>query len=97
YDTALEYLNRSLSIQQEIGDSEGLCTTLFNLGQTHERKGDRTYAESVLVSSYRLAIQMNLSEILKALGVLAPHFGLPEGLAGWEMLAKQMDEQQEQS
>ena len=97
YDTALEYLNRSLSIQQDIGDSEGLCTTLFNLGQTHERKGDRTYAESLLVSAYRLAKQMNLSEILQALAVLAPHFGLPEGLAGWEMLAKQMDEQQEQS
>ena len=97
YDSALEYLNRSLSIQQAIGDSEGFCTTLFNLGQTHERKGDRTYAESLLVSAYRLAKQMNLSEILQALAALAPHFGLPEGLAGWEMLAKQMDEQQEQS
>jgi len=97
YDTALEYLKRSLEIRQEIGDSAGLCATLFNMGHIHAQNEDLPNAVSSWVTSYRIASNINLAEGLQALAALAPQLGLPEGLEGWEMLAKQMDEQQKQS
>jgi len=97
YETALEYLKRSLSIRQEIGDSAGLCTTLFNMGHIYLQNEDISNAASSWVTVYRIASKISLAQALQALADLAPRLGLPEGLEGWEILAKQMDEQQEQS
>lgn len=38
YDTALDYLNQSLTIRQAIGDKAGACVTLFNLGHIYAQK-----------------------------------------------------------
>jgi tetratricopeptide (TPR) repeat protein len=38
YDTALQYLKRSVSITQDIGHKAGLCATLFNMGHIHWQK-----------------------------------------------------------
>ena len=95
YDGALEYLKRSLSIRQAIGDTAGLCATLFNMGHIHAQKKDMSNAISSWVTAYRIASKINLAQVLQALAALAPQLGLPEGLEGWAMLAKQMDEQQE--
>ena len=40
YDTALDYLKRSLAIQQEIGDKSGEGTTLNNISQIFKARGD---------------------------------------------------------
>jgi len=40
YDTALEYLKRSLTILQEIGDRKGEGATLNNISQIYDAKGD---------------------------------------------------------
>ena len=82
---------------QEIGDSAGLCTTLFNMGHIYLQNEDISNAVSSWVTAYRIASKISLAQVLQALADLAPRLGLPEGLEGWEMLAKQMDEQQEQS
>jgi len=97
YETALEYLKRSLAIRQEIGDSSGLCATLFNMGHIYYQNKDLSNAVLSWVKVYRIASNINLAQALQALAALAPRHGLPEGLEGWEMLAKQMDEQQKQS
>ncbi|HQY92773.1 tetratricopeptide repeat protein [Caldilinea sp.] len=40
YDTALRYLERSLTIRQEIGDKQGEGTTLNNISQIFKARGD---------------------------------------------------------
>lgn len=45
-------------------------------------------AISVWVTSYRIAKQIGLAEILEELSKLAPRLGLPEGFKGWEKLAR---------
>ncbi len=40
YDTALGYLKQSLAIQQEIGDKSGEGTTLNNISQIYDARGD---------------------------------------------------------
>ncbi|MES9905399.1 MAG: CHAT domain-containing protein, partial [Sedimenticola sp.] len=39
YDTALQYLKRSLAIRQEIGDKSGEGTTLNNISQIYDARG----------------------------------------------------------
>jgi hypothetical protein len=46
-------------------------------------------AVSAWVTVYLIAKQINEYQALQALANLAPQLGLPEGLEGWEMLAKQ--------
>ena len=94
YDIALEYLKQSMTMFQEIGDSAGFCVTLFNMGHIHAKHADISNALSLWVKSYKIARQINLAEGLQALATLAPQLGLPDGLEGWELLAKTMDEKQ---
>ena len=91
YETALTYLKQSLAIQQEIGDSAGLCPTLFNMGHIHWQNGEQAEALAAWVMVYRLAHSMNLTQALDALEGLAGQLSLPGGLDGWEALAQQMD------
>jgi tetratricopeptide (TPR) repeat protein len=91
YETALTYLKQSLAIQQEIGDSAGLCATLFNMGHIHWQNGEQAEALGAWVMVYRLAHSMNLAQALDALEGLAGQLGLPGGMDGWEVLARQMD------
>jgi len=88
YETALSYLKQSLAIMQQIGDKAGLCATLFNIGHIHLQNDENQEAVDAWVTVYLLAKQMNLARVLSALANLAPELGMPEGLAGWEMLAQ---------
>ena len=92
YDTALDYLKRSLAIQQEIGDSAGLCATLFNMGHIYLQNEEGPNAITSWVTVYRMAKPMNLAQVLQALENLALQLGLPGGLNGWEQLSQQMGE-----
>ena len=92
YDTALDYLKRSLAIRQEIGDSAGLCATLFNMGHIYLQNEEVSNAVSSWVTVYRMAKPMNLAQVLQALESLASGIGLPGGLDGWEQLSQQMGE-----
>ena len=89
YDTALAYLQQSLQIWQEIGDKAGLCATLFNMGHIHRQNGSIQEAVGAWVTVYVLAKKIRLAQALQALAQLAPQLGLPDGLEGWEMLARQ--------
>jgi len=93
YATALAYLKQSLTIRQQIGDKAGLCATLFNMGHIYMQNEQVQEAVGAWVTVYVIAKQMNLAQALKALADLAPQLGLPEGLEGWEMLAKRMKDE----
>ncbi|WGZ92550.1 MAG: tetratricopeptide repeat protein [Candidatus Thiothrix putei] len=92
YDTALDFLKKSLAIQQEIGDVAGLCTTLFNIAFIQWQNGEHDEAKRSWVKVYGIAKKINLAQILQALESLAGNIGLEGGLQGWEMLAQQMNE-----
>ncbi|TLU88444.1 MAG: CHAT domain-containing protein [Chlorobium sp.] len=92
YDTALDYLKRSLAIQQEIGDIAGLCATLFNMGHIYWQNDDQSNAVSSWITVYKMSKKMKLAQALQALESLAPQIGLPGGLSGWEQLSQQMGE-----
>ena len=81
-----------MSIQQEIGDKSGLCSTLFNMGHFYLQNEDIQNAVSALVTSYMIANSINLAQGLQALESLAGQFGWSEGLDGWEQLSRQMGE-----
>lgn len=88
---ALDYLNRALSIQEQIDDVAGLCATRFNIGRIHWANEERLEALEVWASVYRQAQSIGLAETLQALAGLAPRIGLPNGLASWESLARQIE------
>jgi tetratricopeptide (TPR) repeat protein len=60
YDTALDYLKRSLAIQQEIGDKSGEGTTLNNISQIFKARGDYDTALDYLKRS--LAISQEIGD-----------------------------------
>jgi tetratricopeptide (TPR) repeat protein len=60
YDTALDYLKRSLAIRQEIGDKSGEGTTLNNISQIFKARGDYDTALDYLKRS--LAIQQEIGD-----------------------------------
>lgn len=91
YDTALQFLQQSLAICQEIGDVAGLCATLFNMGHIHRQNNEQQEALMAWVTVYQLASQMNLAQALQALERLAGQIGLPGGLRGWAALAQRME------
>lgn len=91
YDTALDYLKRSLAIRQEIGDTAGPCATLFNMGHIHWQNNEPQQAVATWVQAYRLASAMGLRQVLGALEGLAGQLGLDGGLDGWAALARQLD------
>jgi len=88
YETALAYLKPSLDIRRQIGDKAGLCATLFNMGHIHMQNKQVREAFSAWVTAYVIAKQIGYAQVLQALANLAPQLGLPEGLEGWEELAK---------
>jgi len=91
YATALDYLKKSLAIRQEIGDKAGEGATLFNIGHIYAQNNEMQEALGAWVSVYRIATVINQHQALQALANLAPQLGLPEGLAGWDDLAKRID------
>jgi len=97
YPTALAYLNQSLAIRQQIGDKAGLCATLFNIGHIHWQNEQVQEAVSAWVAVYMVAKPMNLAQALQALANLAPQLGLPEGLQGWEALARRMQDETDEA
>jgi tetratricopeptide (TPR) repeat protein len=91
YATALDYLQQSLAIQREIGDQGGLCGTLFNIGLNHWQNDEQRGALQSWVAAYQIAQKIGHAQVLNALEKLAEQLGLPNGLAGWETLAQQME------
>jgi len=71
YDTALDYLKRSLAIQQEIGDKSGEGTTLNNISALYHARGDYDTALDYLKRS--LAI---MQEIGDSAGLCATLFNM---------------------
>ncbi|MEW5717494.1 MAG: tetratricopeptide repeat protein [Chloroflexota bacterium] len=93
FETALEYSQRDLAICQKIGDRAGMCVTLFNMGHMYARENQMQEAVSAWVTVYVIAKQINEYQVLQALSQLAPQLGMPEGLEGWEMLARRMKDE----
>ena len=60
YDTALTYLEQSLAIQREIGDTAGEGATLNNISQIYDARGDYDTALTYLEQS--LAIQRAIGD-----------------------------------
>ncbi|MCB0266391.1 MAG: tetratricopeptide repeat protein, partial [Calditrichaeota bacterium] len=54
YDTALDYLKKSLKIRQEIGDKSGEGTTLNNISQIYDARGDYDTALDYLKKSLKI-------------------------------------------
>ncbi|RXK85164.1 CHAT domain-containing protein, partial [Chlorobaculum sp. 24CR] len=54
YDTALDYLKRSLTIRQEIGDKSGEGTTLNNISQIYRARSDNDIALDYLKRSLKI-------------------------------------------
>ena len=92
YDTALNYLQQSLAIQQQIGDVAGLCTTLFNIGHIHLQNEEVAEAIQTWITVYGIAKKISYAQSLQDLENLAIQLGLKDGLQGWERLAQQMNE-----
>ncbi|MCQ3945465.1 MAG: hypothetical protein DPW21_02080, partial [Anaerolineae bacterium] len=92
YETALTYLKQSLDIRRQIGDKAGMCATLFNMGHIYAQNEQIQEALSAWLTVYKIAKKINEYQALQALSQLAPQLGLPEGLEGWEMLARWMTE-----
>ena len=51
YDTALDYYDRSLAIEEELGDKSGMGYNLNNIGVVHHNKGDYKKATEYLEKS----------------------------------------------
>jgi tetratricopeptide (TPR) repeat protein len=79
YDTALDFLKKSLAIQQEIGDKSGEGTTLNNISQIFKARGDYDTALDFLKKSLAIRQEIgdksgegttlnNISQIFKARG-----------------------------
>lgn len=96
YETALEYLNKSLGITQEIGDVAGLCATLFNIGHIHLQNDENKKAIQSWLTVYNIAKKIKLAQALEALENLAEQLGMSGGLKGWEKLAQQFAEAREE-
>ncbi|MCO6491414.1 MAG: tetratricopeptide repeat protein, partial [Phaeodactylibacter sp.] len=54
YDTALSYLEKSLKIQQEIGDINGMATTLTNMGAMLFEQQRFEEAIALLMPAYQI-------------------------------------------
>jgi tetratricopeptide (TPR) repeat protein len=91
YATALDYLQQSLAIQREIGDVAGLCATTINIGHIHWQNDEQREALQSWVAAYQIAQKIGEAQALNALEKLAGQLGLPNGLAGWEVLAQRMN------
>ena len=61
------------------------------MGHIHAQNSAMDDAVGAWVSVYKLAKPRNLAQALEALAALAPQLGFPEGLEGWEMLVKRME------
>ena len=91
YETALSYLKQLLAIRQKIGDTAGLCPTLFNMGHIYRQRNEQNEALSAWVTVYGLAKPMGLAQAFEALERLAGQLNMDGGLAAWERLAQQME------
>ena len=62
YNRGLAYFERSLAIQQEIGDKKGMVYSLSNIGIVYIDKGDYDKAEEYLEKSLALQKEIGLGE-----------------------------------
>uniref|UniRef100_Q3AQG1 Uncharacterized protein n=1 Tax=Chlorobium chlorochromatii (strain CaD3) TaxID=340177 RepID=Q3AQG1_CHLCH len=60
------------------------------MGHIYLQNNEIQDAVSAWVTAYTLARKIGYAQVLDALENLAPQLGLPGGLEGWEMLARQM-------
>ena len=89
YTVALKHYEKSLKIQQVIGDIAGSCYTLFNMGHIFLKDNKIPQALEAWIEVYRVAKAINLAKIFNALENLAGQLGLENGLEYWEKLAQQ--------
>lgn len=87
-ETALVFLKQALAIQEQVGDKIGICRTLLNLGNIHAQSQQIEEAYIEWVDSFILAKEIGLDQVLQVLESIAPQIGLPKGLGGWEILAR---------
>ena len=73
-------------IIREIGDTSGLCPTLFNMAHIHLAKQEIEQALALFVQVYQIATQIGEFEALQALENLANDSG-QDGLNFWQALA----------
>jgi tetratricopeptide (TPR) repeat protein len=55
YDTAVRHYRQALAMAKHIGDRQGECLTLSNLGETLIRQGDYAEALATLQSALKMA------------------------------------------
>lgn len=70
YDTALNYLEKSLIIRQEIGDIAGEAVTAFNMAHIHERNGNLTKALALAQRTVFIDLQTRHPDLLSDAGYL---------------------------
>ena len=82
-EMALKYLEQSLEIRLAINDKEGACRTLFNIGHIHWQNKHIQKAAAIWLKSYKIAEQINFSQVLQALESMAKELG-GEDLDFWK-------------
>ncbi|MDD4964975.1 MAG: tetratricopeptide repeat protein [Gallionella sp.] len=91
YVTATDYSQQSLAIQREIGDQAGISLSLYNVGHIYLQNGEPVLAMQHWREAYQIAKKIGEAQALNVLEKLAENLGLPNGLAGWDALAQQME------
>ena len=74
YDKGLDYLTKSLVIKEEIGDRKGIVNTLTNIGDLHNKKGEKEEARKYYMKARKQSLELGYihgeSQILFSLGSL---------------------------
>ncbi|MCP4695905.1 MAG: tetratricopeptide repeat protein, partial [Gammaproteobacteria bacterium] len=83
YDTAVDYLRKSLAIRQDIGDGAGMCIGLINMGAILFKQGKQEDGLASMTQGYVIAKQIGSAQALKGLESLGKQLG-GNGLAFWE-------------
>jgi tetratricopeptide (TPR) repeat protein len=91
YDKAMEHLEKAIIIQDDIKDTTGLCSSLFNMGHLFLQKKDTQNAVITWLSLYRFAKDLALVDVLQELESLATKLGLPDGNKAWEKLLETVE------
>ena len=88
YNTALTYLKQSLAIRKEIGDKSGEGTTLNNISQIYDARGDYetalTYLKQSLAIRKEIGDQAGLCATLFNIGhIYMQNEEVPEAMSAW--------------
>ena len=60
---ALEYFNRSLNIQKEIGDKEGIARSFSNIGFIYDKQAEREQNPDSVSSKFKMILEWNLKAL----------------------------------